>query len=574
MPNRWQYQPLAEPILTTPETSFLDKWWQPTSVPVRPKQQARTGFVVSPLEPTQLGISFLSSWAELPQIPGRRTYSQHGWFVIPWEPSLYIEPPLESWHRPQNIPPDKARRNPEGTFVLPWEPSLYTEPPFESWHRPTNVFPGKPRRNPEGWFASGYEVNLSWWMPTEVPPAKARRNPEGWFVYPWEPSLYTEPPLDSWLRSTEKPPDKHRRHPEGVTAAPLEPSLIIEPALESWHRGANEPVFRKWQTKGEIVLPPFFPPSVAEWGQEFPGPLRVKGVTPPSFFFVPVLEEAAVLYLDWLVQYDLPARKKAGSGGFFFVQAETPFEWDVPQSLPVKKRLVAPSQLAFVELVTPFDWNVPDSKVPVKKTTVASSQISFVELQTPIDWLIENQQKFPRERRQSPHGVFLITAEIPPPTVDGWWQPISVPVRRPLQLVWGMFVGTVLPIVPEICICYSFRTDRADTYEQSLSSADVYLKVSVDENVFLERIDEIDIVPGRTILSPIYLGRIDGADIYSSAASVIDIYPKAVFQSDIAGMRADSQDVSGMTKESPVAYPKRPDDNSGQGPRRPNDDCC
>jgi hypothetical protein len=257
--SRWFYQDFVQPIFTGPEVVFVDRWWQPASIPSWKRHQTGTGA-----------------------------------FAIPWEPSLYLEPPYLSWFQPLQVPPSPPRRNPFGWNTKPLEPSLVVEPDLESWHRPTQTPPEKARKNPEGGLYLPLEPGLfivpgmdSWFMPAQSP---LRQRFATW--HSLQVSLFdTVAPVTSWLGQQSSQIARKSVITQGEGVEP--PSVAFDAVTLSWAILTAMPYFNRKVVQSERYASPIFitPTLVLGWNLIQPD-VRTsqRRSVPPSFLVTPFAE--------------------------------------------------------------------------------------------------------------------------------------------------------------------------------------------------------------------------------------------------------------------------------------------
>lgn len=449
----WPYQSLAEPINVTAATTVALDWNVAQSLPTQRK----------------------------PVILGQ--------FAKPLEPSLIVEPPSQSWMRPTNTPPDKARRNPFGIFSIPWEPSLYIEPASQSWMRPTNI-PTLPKRQAsigfvadlaawtpgtltiDKWwepastplrrarsiqpeqYVKPWEPSLivepaleSWHRPQNIPPDKARRNPEGIFILPWEPSLYIEPPLDSWLRPQNIPQMRARRNPEGLFVSALEPSLTqLPPALSWFSPNQARPVVRKVFREGFTVAP-FQVSSETSTEVAYSTSGGVIRVNVPWFYqglarpLEPSLTQQPPSVSQWARIYELPIRKTRtfmqtsfDTGAIYpFPAVVNSIDWFVQQADILRRKGFNRTDGVEPFQVINLDWHGQISGPTLRKKAPEGLMArSFVIPETPyaLDWLGQQMHQLPRPKLPLFFSVGTLQIILNPVLPLDWYIQNDLPFRR------------------------------------------------------------------------------------------------------------------------------------------------
>lgn len=435
-------------------------------------------------------------WNVTQSLPTRRKVSAPGEFTKTLEASLIVEPPSQSWMRPTNTPPDKARRGPEGIFTIPREPSLFIEPASQSWMRPTNT-PTLPKRQAsiglvadlaawtpgtltmDKWwepastplrraksifpeqYVKPWEPSLivepaleSWHRPQNIPPDKKRRNPEGIFILPWEPSLYIEPPLDSWLRLTNIPQMRSRRNPEGFFVSALEPSLTQLPPALSWFSPTRQPLSIKRIVQG-FTIEPFQvapAPSVEVAFSTSGGVIRVnvpwcyQGLARP---LEPSLTQQPPSVSQWARIYELPIRKTRtfmqtsfDTGAIYPFPVAVTFDWFVQQADVTRRKGFNRTDGVEPFQILNLDWCV-EHQMPVRSKHRAqiALQPTIIDLATPVDW--HGQLPGPTLRKKSPEGLMARSFVIPetPYALDWLGQQMHQLPRPKLPLFFS--VGTL-----------------------------------------------------------------------------------------------------------------------------------
>ena len=207
MQHHFQYQSLAEPLSTSPETPQLDKWFQPASEPVREPDPLPSGamqsFAIGSLDSNTFQPPF--SWVPQgagPVFGGRLTQYQGRAEPLFTEPAPEI--PLDSWWQPASEPvrvPDPLV--PEGRFTIDLD--LLT--------RDENVLLDK------------------WWQPTsepvrEIPLLHASQHPHWWGVL--HPDLFVvTTPYGWWVQ----PSEPVRQGPSPFVSEIAQGALAIPPSI-------------------------------------------------------------------------------------------------------------------------------------------------------------------------------------------------------------------------------------------------------------------------------------------------------------------------------------------------------
>lgn len=249
----------------------------------------------------------------------------------------WAEPPPQATGAPEAVHPDAwARRQSEpvrkhpprepGLWVGVTEPSLFVEPALESWHRQQS----EPQRGQyrQQQFGSTYSAWELWATPALEPydpagsifrlqqpdPVRLRaRTPWTWYAAPdW--SLFTETiTVDKWFQPASEP--RFTKTPLrflGGLFRPLEPSLITTPPELSWFQPASEPV-RK--------APPL---RTSQW-TVWPAHEIIPPVVVPDFFGIPISQPLfrarPVVPQRWIVE---PPPQLFGVDKLFVQRVKTP----------------------------------------------------------------------------------------------------------------------------------------------------------------------------------------------------------------------------------------------------------
>jgi len=223
-------------FVTVLEPEFIEppsqSWMRPTEIPPAKPRRGPEGWTADVAAWTPDTLT-LDKWGPVLGQAWPKQRVAHTWFVTTLEPQ-HIEPPLNSWHRPTEVPPSKSRRHPEGWIadVAAWTPGTLTMDWFVELGAPIRLVnllaqdvslviieadlswmmefpvpvvsrsvvstqsqfvflessimdwlmescsPLSVRRSNEGYFAFQFQevpVSFDWWMPVDQPPLTTKK---------------------------------------------------------------------------------------------------------------------------------------------------------------------------------------------------------------------------------------------------------------------------------------------------------------------------------------------------------------------------------------------------------------
>ncbi len=211
-----QYQALFEVLLDLDVVVIpsVASWATPSPQPIRPIVQIQEGYITKVLEPTLFVIPAFNSWhrqASEPVLP-KAPLINIGQSLPILEPSLFIIPDL-------------------GWFPLTNQP-IYTKIPL------VNEGQSLPILEPTFFIIS----NLDWLSLTNQPLFPVEQPEFVDYNLSLTTILVIEDHFPNWVYPTQIPIQPKVLVQESIIVEPFEPTLFIIPDFNSWHRQASEPV--------------------------------------------------------------------------------------------------------------------------------------------------------------------------------------------------------------------------------------------------------------------------------------------------------------------------------------------
>lgn len=501
-----QQQAHTEPVSTRPETTTVDRWFQPLSTPVfarsLPKACASPALIWSTFTPAVVVTVTVSSWFAPFSNPLRQA------------PRAYLVPPptgppntspetttVDRWYQPLSVPPVLRRTMPVAQQQAHTEPvSLAAETVSEDrWHQPLSLPPVLSKRGLSAAAQQSHTEPVSispetttvdrWFAPLGLPvwpkPALAAARQLA-FTAPVLPQpdaalIQTYPPLSTPTpRKAGLPASAQQAHTEPVSTAP---ETVTE---DRWHQPLSlppvlaKPGLKAAQQQFYTAPASTLPESVSldRWQQPLsvpvpsqkrqqPAALTWSGFTPPAV--------APVTIAGWLDPFPDFARKAQIPGAFLGAyvapvslapETTTLDRWFQPLSLPQPRPVlrIQPAALTWsgftpVAATTPFGWFQPLSNAIVRRRV---QQPAFAAPILPLPDAARIQT-YPPLTTLAPPKLRLLTAQQQPhtepvstspeaTTLDRWYQSLSLPVRRVPALLAGnqraLFWSTFTPAPP------------------------------------------------------------------------------------------------------------------------------
>lgn len=453
-----QYQALAEPINTDPETVTVDKFAPELGHIIR-KRPAQPGLAVANLDPIANPAEVFLDWLVQPdRIPARRQARVQDF-------AANIEP------------------IPAGTQTLDWEPVT------ADVHRRKFAYPGQ--------FVSVVDplpdavVYMAWWAEPVPMPIRARRMLS---------DLY---PIGDFTQNVEPIPAENfvSPHAPGITItetvlvqyqAFTAPVVIIPEAVpdHGWNRETVQlPRRFKRNLKGHFTqnLDPIpVPAPDSGWQQTHQLPVRLKRNHTGIFVFDPIPNPIAPQ--DWnreiAQRRQDPLKYKQWREGHFSMPLEPQpniidfdFDWYLPPTRPVFRK---PSQsvgpiepLSVPE--TPFGWTRDTDQLPVRYRPrlpgwFAQPYQPVAEALPLFDWYVEPSRPLRLPVRRDSGSM---TPQVDDAAPVGWWVPETALVRRREPVRTGLSVLLGPPIPPtstliDCCLDIDFTLDDAIDFDFEL----------------------------------------------------------------------------------------------------------
>ena len=340
-------------------------------------------------------------------------------------PAIYIDVPIDSWHREPSNPVRRIVQPEQGQSVQTITPHLITTVP-----------------------------EVSWWRPASEP-TRRKRQQDGVLTEPVEPSL-REPVSRPFAQMPANPTLAARRHPYGWSVIPAPPEAIIGMII-GWHREVEQPTRRRisasqapFLTKPDIPAPDV---SSETWERPIDQPVRRPVRLVESWWRCDLPENGLRVYppgLPWWQPASVPVRSQKRVAlswnvlpdGFtvfpnWYAQAAV-----MPSTRPRGGTLFAPSltgeSLTWVTSVLAQAF-YPDRHAGVIRSYTRSGE--FADLTWRADlfrWLSSYDLPARRARPAPtpPSGAESIAATWSDIFLDRWFVPASVPTVRAKRRQW------------------------------------------------------------------------------------------------------------------------------------------
>ena len=334
----WTQQVVDPFILTQPEATTVDRYWQNFSTPVRRKPQAAEGqFAFNTTE-----IVTLDKWFRPLSEPVRRKpQAAEGRIAYAPEYTGTEVVTVDKWFQPLSVPVRPPARVAHTQFTI--DPYALTQPEVttvDRWHQPLSLPVRRPAQAVPGAFASGKpDLAFDWFAPFSEP---VRRRPVGRAELSSPVTVPEVVTMDKWFRPLSEPVMVAKR--VAWSQFVVDPKALTQPevtTLDRYWKQWADPVRRIRPTPQQALA---FSPTVIvpdlSWLVPFSVPVRRLVPAPASQM---VADTNQRIQLGWLVPLSVPTlRKKSAPLATGFTQTFIPIapevvtmdKWYAPFSMP------------------------------------------------------------------------------------------------------------------------------------------------------------------------------------------------------------------------------------------------